>query len=88
MQTYTNVPNYEHVQGRVVLPCSFNDNYLFLHLLRYLASITIAVCGVVVGMLSIYVGTKMAGLEQSRLYLERDGLEAVLVKKKIKVYHL
>ena len=48
---------------------------------RYVTCVVIASIGVAIGLLSIWVGSRMAELEQSRLYMERDGLPAVLTKK-------
>lgn len=48
---------------------------------RYVTCVVIASIGVAIGLLSIFVGSRMAELEQCRLYMERDGLPAVLAKK-------
>lgn len=40
----------------------------------------LAAIGVAVGVLSIYVGSRMGALEESRLYMEREGKKAVLKK--------
>uniref|UniRef100_H2YFA3 Transmembrane protein 196 n=1 Tax=Ciona savignyi TaxID=51511 RepID=H2YFA3_CIOSA len=47
----------------------------------YLCCVIIASIGVATGILTIYVGTRMAALEQRRMYMEREGQEAVLRKK-------
>ena len=48
---------------------------------RYMACVVFASVGVAIGILSMYVGSRMAELEQHRLYMERDGLPAVLTTK-------
>nr|XP_002127911.1 uncharacterized protein LOC100178010 [Ciona intestinalis] len=47
----------------------------------YLCCVVIAAIGVATGLLTIYVGTRMAALEQRRMYMEREGQDATLQKK-------
>lgn len=64
----SNIKSHDHTSYEVIV-------------FRYVTCVVIASIGVAIGLLSIFVGSRMAELEQCRLYMERDGLPAVLAKK-------
>nr|CAB3262119.1 uncharacterized protein LOC100178010 [Phallusia mammillata] len=71
---------YDRLEILRINESPFRDK-LQLHFRLYLSCVIIASTGVATGGLTIYVGTRMAALEQHRLYMEREGLEPILKKK-------
>nr|XP_039266895.1 uncharacterized protein LOC120342217 isoform X1 [Styela clava] len=71
---------YDRLQMTFILKNKQHEGHLFKYRI-YLACVVLASIAVSVSVLSIYVGSRMGALEESRLYMEREGKNAVLKKK-------